>query len=243
MADRGVQVVGAPSDVTEGDRFTVRLKIGGAAKAKTVQLQMRTKSVFGEIVWAGVKNKKVRGERRHKLSLVAGPTNPLKMRALVTYRDGQKARSKAFRVTTWRWFGLHRFPAYYATSGAVANEFSSFLIAGSAYKGWQGLATGVTSWESRHTPGRNCSTLRGVVGLRDDSLDGSSAQVTVLADETTVAYQSPTLVPGAAHPFTIDLGRPYRLTIRAQLGSTVRATPALGAPELLCDYDSDEVSN
>jgi hypothetical protein len=189
---------------------------------------MRTRNVFGEVVWEGLKKKQVLGTRLHKVPLIAGPTSPLKLRALVTYRNGQTVRSTAFRVTTWRWFGLHRFPAYYATSGAVVHEYSSFLIAGSAYKGWQGLATGVTSWESRHTPGRNCKNMRGVVGLRDDSLDGSSAQVTILTDETTVAYQSPTLTPGAAHPFTIDLGRPYRLTVRARLGSTVRATPAVG---------------
>ena len=240
LAGRTVHVVSAPSDVTEGDRYPVVVKVGAAAKAKKVQIQVRTQDIYGNPVWENAKTKKIRGQSRQKFTLVAGPTNPLKERALVTYKDGQKVRSQAFRVTTWRWFDLPLFSSYYYTSNTYSSRFATFAVAGSAYTGWFGGGTRETAWESRHTPGRHCTAFRGVAGVTDSSMDGSSALITLVADETSIAYQSPVLTPGTAHPFEVSLARPYRIAVQARLTSTSRATPAIGAPQLLCDYATGE---
>lgn len=240
LAGRTVRVVSAPSNLTEGDRYPVVVKVGSAAKAKKVQIQTRTQDIYGTTVWETARTKKVRGHSRQKFTLVAGPTNPLRQRALVTYEDGQKVRSQAFRVTTWRWFDLPLFSSYYYTANTYSSRYATFTIAGSAYSGWFGGGTRETAWESRHTPGRHCTAFRGVAGVTDTSMDGSSAQITLVADETTVVYQSPTLMPGAAHPFEVSLARPYRIAVQARLTSTNRATPAIGAPQLLCDYATGE---
>lgn len=240
LAGRGVQVVKRPAEVTEGDRFDVVVKVRKAAKAKKVELQIRTKDIFGNTVWETVKKRAVAGKSKQSLRAVAGPVNPLKLRVLATYKDGKKERTKPFGITTWRWFDLYDFRPYYATPGTYSNEFIDFVIAGRAFIGWYGIGTRETAWESRHTPGRHCTSFRGVAGVTDTSMDGSSAQITVVADETTVVYQSPSLTPGASYPFEVSLARPYRLAIRSQLTSTARATAAIGAPQLLCDYTTGQ---
>jgi hypothetical protein len=238
LAGRGVQVVKRPVEVREGDRFDVVVKVRKAAKAKKVELQMRTEDIFGNTVWETIKKRKVAAKSKQSLRAVAGPVNPLKLRVLATYKDGKKERTKPFGVTTWRWFDLHQFRPYYATYGTASHEYVNFVIAGRAFIGWYGLGTRETAWESRHTPGRHCKSFRGVAGVTDTSMDGSSAQITVVTDDTTVVYQSPSLTPGASYPFEVSLPRPYRLAIRSQLTSTARATAAIGAPQLLCDYKS-----
>ncbi|RYU09938.1 NPCBM/NEW2 domain-containing protein [Nocardioides iriomotensis] len=158
------------------------------------------------------------------------------MRALATYRDGEKARSTAFRITTLRWFDLHEFRPYYATANISNSECSNESIAGNAYVGWFGYGPRTTAWESRHTPGRHCTAFRGVAGVIDRSDDGSSAEFKIVADEMTVVYQSPVLTPGSAYPFQVSLARPYRIAIQARMTSVALASPAIGAPQLLCDY-------
>ena len=240
LAGRSVAIVKRPTDVTEGDRYSVVVKVGSAAKAKKVELQVRTEDVLGNTFWQTTKSRRVAGKSKHEIRLVADATNPLKMRALATYKDGQKARSGSFRVTTWRWFGLHDFAAYYYTPDTYLSGYTDFVIAGRAYVGWFGGGYQKTAWESRHTPGRHCTAMRGVAGVTDRSMDGSSAQITVVADDSTVVYRSPALTPGAAHPFEVPLARPYRLAIQAQLTAGPSAVPAIGAPQLLCDYASGE---
>jgi hypothetical protein len=230
--------VKSPTDVTEGDRYSVVVKVGSASKAKKVELQMRTQDIFGNPVWETVKKRQVRGLKKHKLPMVAGAQNPVKLRALVTYKNGQKARSSAVRVTTWRWFGLHEFRSYYYTADTYMSRYQDLLIAGRAYVGWWGGGFRKTAWESRHTPGRHCKAMRGVVGVTDSSADGSSAEISIVADETSVVYRSPSLTPGAAHSFEIPLNRPYRIAIQARLTSSASAVPAIGAPQLLCDYET-----
>lgn len=235
-AGRSVILAKVPSDVTEGDRYTVVVKVGSASKAKKVELQVRTTNIYGDPVWETVKKRQVGGAKKHTLPMVAGAENPVKLRALVTYKDGAKARSRAARVTTWRWFDLHAFDAYYETASISHHYASNLAIAGAAYIGWYGYGYRTTSWETRHTPGRHCKAFRGVAGVTDNSADGSSAEFKIVADETAVVYQSPVLIPGAAHPFEVPLASPYRIAIQARTTSTAPASPAIGAPQLLCDY-------
>jgi hypothetical protein len=240
LAGRSVAIVKSPTDVTEGDRYSVVVKVGSAAKAKKIELQVRTEDVLGNAVWQTAKSRRVAGKSKHELRLVADATNPLKMRALATYKDGRKVRSRAARVTTWRWFGLHQFTSYYYTPSTYMSDSIDLVIAGRAYVGWWGGGYQKTAWESRHTPGRNCTAMRGVVGVTDSSADGSAAEISIAADESTVVYRSPSLTPGAAYGFEVPLPRPYRIAIQARLTSTASAVPAIGAPQLLCDYDTGE---
>jgi hypothetical protein len=240
FAGRSAAIVKSPTDVTEGDRYSVVVKVGSPTKAKKVELQVRTQDTLGNVLWETVKKRRVGGHKKHTLPMLAGAENPVKLRALVTYKDGLKVRSQSARVTTWRWFGLHDFVSYYYTPDTYLSAYTDFVIAGRAYVGWFGGGYRKTAWESRHTPGRHCTAMRGVAGVTDRSMDGSSAQITVLADETTVVYRSPALVPGGAHAFEVPLSRPYRLAIQAKLTGVNSAVPAIGAPQLLCDYKTGE---
>lgn len=237
-AGQSVRVVKTPADVTEGDRFPVVVRVESARRAKNVRLELATGEDYaGRTVWDTAAKRKVRAKTRQKFTLVAGALNPLKLRAITSYKNGRLARSKTVRIVNWRWFDLARFPAYYSTAGTYPYDFRTFLMNGSAYRGW--WVSGGSSWESRHTPGRNCRAFRGVVGVEDKSQDGSSAEITLLADEAAVVYRSPTLSPGATHPIETQLARPYRFSVQARLTSTGYSYPAIGAPQLLCDYDSD----
>ena len=94
------------------------------------------------------------------------------------------------------------------------NGISSFTLNGLSFHGW--FTTGsFKSWESRFTVGRHCQAMRGVAGVRDESADGSSAVVRLLADDVPI-YTSPTLTPGTAQPFQVALALPYRLAVQAQ---------------------------
>jgi hypothetical protein len=241
LAGRSVTIVKSPTDVTEGDRYAVVVKVGSPTKAKKVELQVRSQDILGNPIWETAKKRQVSGTRKHRLPMVAGAENPVKLRALVTYGDGQKVRSRTSRVTTWRWFDLHLFRPYYATEYVSNHSASNLRIAGAAYVGWYGYSYGrTTAWESRHTPGRHCTAFRGVAGVTDRSADGSSAEISIVADETTTVYRSPSLVPGAAHRFEVPLARPYRIAVTGRMTSTAAASPAIGAPQLLCDYATGE---
>ncbi|RYU14843.1 hypothetical protein [Nocardioides iriomotensis] len=231
----GVSIGHAPSDVTEGERFKVKVRVGSPANAKTLSLQLRVVDVLGNASWTTVRSRRVASTARHTFKLVATGVGKQRFRALVAYRGSGKARSTARGVTVWAWTDLARIPAYYATSG-VNHEYFQFGLAGTQYRGWLTMG-GYGSWETRFTPGRNCKAFRGVAGVTDQSADGSSGQVTLIADETTVVYQSPVLTPGAAHVFEVPLSAPYRFAIQGRNLSLdgVRSYPAIGTPQFLCD--------
>jgi hypothetical protein len=231
----GVSIAHAPSDVMEGDRFKVKVRVGSPVKAKTLVLQQRVVDILGNTSWTSLKSRKVASKARHTFKLVATGVDTQRFRALVVYRGAGKVRSAARGVTVWAWTDLGRIPHYYATSG-VNHEYFQFGLAGTQYRGWLTMG-GYGSWETRFTPGRHCKAFRGVVGVTDQSADGSSGQVTLLANETAIVYQSPVLTPGAAHGFEIALSAPYRFAIQGRNLSPdgVRSYPAIGTPQFLCD--------
>ena len=228
-------VLVAPDSVTEGDRFTVSVRIAKATTARRVQLEQLTTDLLGNRKWEAEKAARVAGHRKRTFKLIATEASSGTYRARVTYRDGSTVVSRPSRTTVWQWRPLWDFDQYYATSG-VWTYNSSFAINGTQYRGWSAYVGSYPSWEGRFTLGRHCRALRGVMGVTDTSADGSSVTIALVADDTNAVYQSPSLTPGMSHTFQVDLPLPYRLSIQAKNTSPegVRVYPAIGTPEVLC---------
>lgn len=232
-----VIVSGGASQVVEGDVIRVVARVPAAHTAKRVTLERLEMPVYeglGSPTWEVVKSSAVGGRARIKFKSVAQQPNVEKFRVRVQYRDRRRAIvSKPVRIEVWSWVQLREFPAYQYTSGLRFGEAS---ISGRTYAAWTPEAwSSARSWESRHTPGRNCRAFRGVAGLNDASADGSTGSVQLFADETPV-WTSPALTPGVAVPFEVSLNLPYRFALIATNTSaaTLKAFPAIGDPELLC---------
>ena len=222
-----------PAEVIEGEQVPVEVKIGRTEDAKQVQLQQLVVQL-GSPTWQTVAKTRARKKKGYRFQAIAGEDDTLQLRARVVYRTGRPAMSTPVVSTVWHWTRLADFPPYSHTSGVNDTGISSFTVNGQSFHGW--FTTGaLKSWESRFTPGRHCKAMRGVAGVRDESADGSTALVQVLADDATV-YASPPLTPGTSQPFQVDLALPFRLAIQAQNTSlTALSTyPAIGNPELLC---------
>lgn len=232
-----VIVSGGASQVVEGDVIRVVARVPAAHTAKRVtleRLEMPAYEGIGSPTWEVVKSSAVRDRPRIKFKSIAQQPNVEKLRVRVQYRDRRRARvSKPARIEVWSWVQLREFPAYQYTSGLRFGEAS---ISGRAYEAWTPETwSSARSWESRHTPGRNCRAFRGTAGLIDVSADGSAGAIQLFADEAPV-WTSPTLTPGVAVPFEVSLNLPYRFALLATNTSaaTLKAFPAIGDPELLC---------
>lgn len=219
------------TEVTEGDRLTVKVKVPKAATARSVTLQELGTDTYGRPAW--VKAGKRRAAKVSKFSVTVTATNVAKYRALVSYKKSAKpVKSNVASVKVWRWISLEDYVAYESTGGA---SFDEVALAGRTYFSWYAYSSSYRSWETRWTPGRNCKAFKGVAGVTDWSADGSSATVAVLADGVPV-WQSPTLTPGMTVPFEVPLAMPYRFALLAVNSSAdgVRAYPAVGDPAFLC---------
>lgn len=230
-AKRGVTLKPSAQQAEEGDRLTLTAKVKGAAAAKRVTLQHQTTSVFGDAEWVDVKSKRVKGKARVRFGVVATEENRERYRATVSYEDGKKVTSKPVAVTMWRWIALSSYASYYEAGGGY---FANVDINGQTYAGYYNYGNGPT-WEERFTSGRNCKAFRAVLGLQDNSDDGSSGVVKLTADGSVV-YQSPALTPGMDIRVVRSLSLPYRFGF--QLLNTAPeglvARPTMGEPALLC---------
>jgi hypothetical protein len=232
-----VIVSGGAPEVVEGDVIRVVAKVPAARTAKRVTLERLALPVYeglGSPTWEEVKSSAVRGRARIKFKSIAQQPNVEKLRVRVQYQDRRRAVvSKPVQIEVWSWVQLREFPAYQYTSGLRLGEAS---ISGRTYEAWTPETwSSARSWESRHTPGRNCRAFRGTAGLIDASADGSSGTIQFFADEAP-AWTSPALTPGVAVPFEVSLNLPYRFALLATNTSaaTVKAFPAIGDSELLC---------
>ena len=232
-----VAVSKADREVVEGDVSRVVARIPAARTAKPVTLERLAMPLIdgiGSPRWEAVKSIGVRGRSRITFRSTAQQRDFEKLRVRVQYKGSLRTKpSRPVKIQVWSWVPLREFPAYYATTGAVLGEAA---IAGRTYHAW-GAAywSSAPSWESRHTPGRNCKALRGTAGLTDLSADGSTATIQLFADDEPV-WTSPILTPGTARPFEVSLDLPYRVALLATNTSAtgVRSYPAIGDPELLC---------
>jgi hypothetical protein len=220
-----------PASVVEGEKFTLEAKLSRTEGAKQVQLQRADGSA-----WAVVDKSRARKKKTYKLHDVAGADDQVRYRVKVLYDGGPAAVSPPTQTTVWHWTPIGAFDAYYNSPGINFGTRVHIWLNGVDYPdGWETYGKYGT-WESRFTPGRHCTALRGVAGISDDSADGSSAVVSVVSEDTTVVYASPALTPGMAVPFQIAIDAPYRLSMKAARTSQPNAPayPAIAAAELLC---------
>lgn len=230
---RAVALTSAVAEVIEGDVVALRATVKKPKQAKRIYLQRWDVPLYiGNPSWENVRSVKVR-KRTTTLHEVATSLNTARYRVVVTRKHGKPLKSAPVNVTVWRWIPLQKFAPYSSTSGAV---FSEANINGARYKTW-GAATwsAAGSWESRFTPGRNCKAFAGVLGVNDQSDDGSSGTIALTADEVSI-YQSPALTPGMSMKIQVPLALPYRFGLRATDTSPdgVDAYPVVGDPALLC---------
>jgi hypothetical protein len=226
----------APSQVTEGDRYTVRIKLQRPSLLRRVHVQHRVADVFGDRSWQTVKTLKPRSGNRLSYRTVAGDTDREIFRVLLQPRSGRSVTSKPVPVDVWHWYPLTTFDSYYATAGVADYNGNQFAMNGRTYTGsWYTYGT-ARSWESRYTLGRKCTNMSGTFGLTDSSADGSSATVQVLAEGVEPIYTSPTLAPGAVDTRLTPLASPYRISILGTNTSPdkVLAYPAAGDLQFLC---------
>lgn len=238
---RGATVKTSANQVTEGDRYTVTARVKSPTQAAKVTLEKFRPPLYdgGRSYWDTVKITKTRGKAKTKFGVVATSENTERYRAVVTYKNAKPVKSKPVNVTVSRWIPLSDYAPYYNTGGT---GFGTATINGQAYKGWGAAAYSHTgAWDTRFTPGRNCQSFRGILGLGDISNDGSTGTIQFTADDAPT-YQSPTLTPGMAVPVTIPLPQPYRfgiqLTDTTPGGTTgrdpIQAWPVIGDPAFLC---------
>jgi hypothetical protein len=232
-----VAVSHSDHEVVEGEVVRVVARIPAAATAKRVTLERLALPIYegiGRPSWEAVESVSVRRRSRVTFRSTAQQRDFEKLRVRVQYKGIDRVRSsKPVKIKVWSWVPLREVQSYYATTGTV---FGESAIAGRSYPTW-GAAywSSAPSWESRHTPGRNCKAFRGKAGVTDLSADSSTANIQLFADEQLV-WTSPTLPPGMALPFEVTLSSPYRIALLASNTSTAgtRAFPAIGEPELLC---------
>ena len=238
LVEKPVVRIAAAKNVTEGDRLTVRVRVGSAGQAKTVELLKETKSIFGSVSWEPVKRKHVKGKALQQFVVTVTDENHERYRARVAYKNRKPVTTSPVRVTVWRWIDLIAFRPYLSTGGMWDSNYQpAFTMNGTTYEGWQ-TRHPYPTWESRYTPGRNCKAFRGDLGVTDTSADGSSATISFLAEETQFVYASPSLTPGMIKKVTLNLAKPYRFSIQARNTSpdSLRAYPAIGNPQFLCTY-------
>lgn len=77
--------------------------------------------------------------------------------------------------------------------------------------------------------------MAGILGVDDQSDDGSSGAIAITADDVSI-YESPALTPGMSVKIQVPLALPYRFGLRATDTSPdgVDAYPVIGDPALLC---------
>lgn len=226
----------APAEVTEGDRYRIRIKVKTPNKFRRAGVQQRVTDVFGESSWENVKKLRIRNRRTLTYQAVAGETDRETYRVVLEPTTGRPLTSKPIAVQVWHWYPLTAFDSYYATEGVADYTGNQFSMNGRAYVGsWYTYGT-ARSWESRYTLGRSCRTMSGTFGVTDKSADGSSASLQVLAEGTTPVYTSPALAPGLVDTQTLPLDTPYRISIIGTNSSTekVLAYPAAGDLRFLC---------
>src|SRR5690242_20671552 len=112
-----VTITSAPREAVEGDRITFAVKVSSPAKATRVQLQERSKDVFGDYQWVASRTQKVGGQAKHAFTVTADGPNTERYRAVVTYGHGRKDVSRSTAVKVWRWIPLADFDDYYKTNG------------------------------------------------------------------------------------------------------------------------------
>lgn len=230
---RAVTLTAGVVEVIEGDVVALRATVKKPKQAKRVILQRWDVPLyFGNPSWENVRSVKVR-KRTTTFHDVATSLNTARYRVVVTRKHGKPLKSAPVNITVWRWIPLQKFATYSSTSGAT---FGQANINGVRYKTW-GAATysNAGSWTSGFTPGRNCKAFAGVLGVDDQSDDGSSGTIALLADDVSI-YQSPALTPGMSLKIQVPLALPYRFGLRATDTSPdpVDAYPVVGDPALLC---------
>ncbi|MDP2775223.1 MAG: hypothetical protein Q8O61_16850 [Nocardioides sp.] len=232
---RSVKVVQRPKQVTEGQRAEITVKVAAPGQAKTVRIETRGEDIFGNPEWTTLKRALVRGRAKVRLAVTVTGVNTQVFRAVAVYKDKKSAASKPFPVIVWRWMGLHEFNSYYSTPGVYDSEYLAFPMNGHQYIGWQTYGS-YGAWETRYTLGRHCRRMQGVFGVHDQSADGSTAKITVLADDQPL-FESNALSPGTVQVVSRAMPRAYRISILAQTTSedpSNYAYPAIGTPQFLC---------
>lgn len=228
--------VTAPDDVTEGDRYKIRVKLKTPSAFRVAAFEQRLPDIFGNLTWQALKRVSVRGRRQLSFGVVAGGTDRETFRVVLQPTSGRPFNSKPVNVDIWHWYPLSSFPSYYATQGIADDAFSSFFMNGRSYIGSWSTDGTYRSWESRYTLGRHCRTMSGTFGVTDDSTDGSSATIQVVAEGVYSLYTSPSLTPGAVDTQTVELPTPYRISVIGTNTSPdkVLAYPAAGDLVFLC---------
>jgi hypothetical protein len=223
----------APDQVVEGQRYKLTVRVGSRS-IRRLEVQRQTTSIFGDKEWERVRLIRNPRPSAIRVGAVAGEADTDRFRVVATTDAGKSIRTKPAAVSVWHWFDIDGFNSYYSTAGVRDSGLFQFGMNGNQYRGWHAEG-GYDMWEARYTPGRNCVALRGAFGVTDDSADGSSAQITITADDKPV-YNSPTLTPGMEKRVTVPLNKPYRLGIQARDTSTEElwSEPAIGDAQLLC---------
>lgn len=232
-AGAGVRLTASTSEAVEGDVLSLRATVKKPKQARRITLQRwEVPLYFGNPSWKDVRTVKVR-KRTTTLHDVATSLNTARYRVVVTRKQGKPLKSVPVNVAVWRWIPLRNISSYSSTSGAV---FSEANVNGSRYKTW-GAAwySSAEFWAAGFTPGRNCKAFAGVLGVDDQSDDGSSGTIAITADDVSI-YASPALTPGMSMKIQVPLALPYRFGLRATDTSPdgVEAFPVIGDPTLLC---------
>jgi hypothetical protein len=219
-----------PTSVVEGDVLTIQARIGRLDGARRVELLRATGSV-----WDVIDTARVRKKRTFNFEDLAGTGDSVRYRVKLLLDKGS-ASSETSLVTIWHWTPMTDFETYYKSPGIAFTNNTRITLSGIKYRGGWEAEGDYGVWESRVSPGRHCSQLRGIAGLDDASSDGASAVVSVISDEATTVYVSPTLVPGTPVPFQVAIGTPFRLGVQAARTSLPiqKVYPAIASPELLC---------
>lgn len=222
----------APGSAEEGQRLSLRIRVSKPARYKKVLLQHEVADVFGNTSWETFR--RFAPKKRLVGRSLAGEEDLQRYRVVLVDKAGRQRVAARAKVRIWHWYPLTGFEAYYSTAGTMSSPYWQFAMNGRQYRGWYTYGS-YGSWESRYTVGRNCSSLRGDFGVKDDSDDGSTGAIQVTLDAAT-AYSSPVLSPGMVDQAQIPLAQTYRLSIMGQDTSAtgVRAHPAVGDAELLC---------
>lgn len=219
------------SDTTPevGDKVRIKGTVDPAARGGTVLLQVRYEN---RKAWKTIGRDRLNGKGRYALKDKVGSVRERDYRVVAPAASGRpRSVSDRVAVTVFGWRSLTSIKAANYDGIGTVKEAKINAI---AYPNSL-VDTGynaVTTRSIGYNLDRDCTQLRGVIGLSDTSPVNGSATVAVAGDGVTKVSQSFALTQGA--PVAVDVTGVFRLTVSST--PTHGGLGAFGTPEVYCSF-------
>ncbi|MXG88451.1 hypothetical protein [Nocardioides flavescens] len=212
-----------------GDKVKIKGTVNPAARASLVLLQVRYEN---RKAWKTIGRDRLNGNGRYAFEDKVGSVRERTYRVVAPgSADRPRSVSDKVEVTVYGWRLLSGLRAV----GDAGISTAEVKINGTSYPDSLSEFPGFPAGTSRSVGfnlDRDCTQLRGVVGLNDTSPVTGASTLTLASDGVTKLTQPLTL--GQSTPVALDVTNVFRLTLTAN--STNGGLAAFGTPEVYCSF-------